>query len=71
VKLSIKQTVQLSLKNMDMDEMDYFSLKRRRGSIDEDEERELEEYFNNYVPLSNRTLCISQHRLLRKPLRDL
>jgi hypothetical protein len=39
---------------MDMDEMDYFSVKRRRVSIDEDEEKELEEYFNtSYVPLSN------------------
>jgi hypothetical protein len=39
---------------MDMDEMDYFSVKRRRGSIDEEEEKELEEYFNtSYVPLSN------------------
>lgn len=39
-------------------EMDYFGIKRRRrGSIDEDEERELEEYFNHsYIPVSNRTL---------------
>ena len=51
----IKQTILLSPSNMDMDEMDYFSIKRRRGSIDEDEERELEEYFASaaYVPLSN------------------
>lgn len=44
--------------------MDYFSIKRRRGSIDEDEERKLEEYFNtSYVPLSNRTLSILQLHL--------
>jgi hypothetical protein len=49
---------------MDMVEMDYFSIKRRRGSIDEDEERKLEEYFNtSYVPLSNRTLSILQLHL--------
>ncbi|KAE9975582.1 hypothetical protein BLS_002532 [Venturia inaequalis] len=36
-------------------EMDYFSItRRRRVSIDEEEERELEEYFNHsYIPLSN------------------
>ncbi|TID26646.1 Isocitrate dehydrogenase [NADP] [Venturia nashicola] len=35
--------------------MDYFSIKRRRrSSIGEDEERELEEYFNHsYIPPSN------------------
>lgn len=42
---------------MDTVEMDYFSFKSRRDSIDEDEERELQEYFkNSYIPLSNRTL---------------
>jgi len=33
--------------------MDYFSVKRRKVSIDEDEEQKLEEYFATYVPLSN------------------
>jgi hypothetical protein len=39
------------MRGMSMDEMDYFSSKTCRASIDED--AELDEYFATYVPLSN------------------